>query len=367
MTTRMAGATHEERIRELERRLHEFHGVGSAQVLELVAYLREPGDSVVAGGSLTFGLGNRLSDYDVVICGADTASSKVPLEHWVGSLRVDLWTRSHADIARLFEQATAALAGPAPLRGAFGGVEEEQQLKLLHRIAFGLLLDGPPLDAAAGTDCARVARDLVVREYAERMRSSAAVAQLAAGAGAWLAATVNARTAVEEALHVVLTARGVPFSGDKWLADRLATGDRELAARWQRFERLPVDAAAAAFVTGAVALGTELTGLPLDLDALLPAATWVGRGALPHRLGTESLLVAPASGALVRLSDDEAAAWRGLAAAAVGADGGRWAAARLDAAGSDLCLRLYEQGLVDLAWDRGVALTDLTLSKGVPA
>jgi len=347
----MTDVAQDARVEELERRLRRFHDVGGTEVLELLAYLREPGDSVVAGGSLTFGLGNRLSDFDVVICGPETTSSKVPLEHWVGSLRVDVWTRSHADIARLFEQAAGALTGTAPLRGCFGGVEEEQQLKLLHRVAFGLLLDGPSIDVAAGRDCAGVARDLVVREYAERLRSSATVAQLAANAGAWLAATVNARTAVEEALHVVVTARGVPFSGDKWLADRLSTEDPRLAAVLHRFGRLPDDPGdASAFVASAVALCTEVTGLPLALAALPPTASWVNRGARLHRLGRDSLLVVPEVGALVRLSAEEAAAWQDLGTA-----------------DPDLCLRLYEQGMVDLVWEHGVALTDLTLPEETPA
>src|SRR5437868_2296858 len=129
----------------LDDRLRRFHGVDTGDVLDLIDYLREPGDTVVAGGSLTFGLGNRLSDFDVVVCGPATASSAVPLQHWAGSLRVDVWTRAHADLDRLFVHAERALGAEAPIEGAFGTVEEEQQLKLLHRVAFGLEVDGPPL------------------------------------------------------------------------------------------------------------------------------------------------------------------------------------------------------------------------------
>ncbi len=113
------------RRQQVDDRLHGCHGVGLADVLDCVDYLREEGDTVIAGGSLAWGLGNRLSDFDVVVVGAGTSPSRVPLEHWVKTLRVAAWTRSHEGVARLFAHAAGALESGAPLQGSFGTQEEE--------------------------------------------------------------------------------------------------------------------------------------------------------------------------------------------------------------------------------------------------
>jgi hypothetical protein len=352
-----------DRTQTVEHRLRRFHGVGLADVLEVVGYLREPGDSVIAGGSLSFGLGNRLSDFDVVVCGRTTDTSLMPLQHWVKSLRVDVWTRAHRDIDAVFDQADRALGSSAPIAGALGSVEEEQQLKLLHRIAFGLQLDGPPLIPAGSRDHVEVARDLVVREYAERMRESACVAQLAARAGRWLAATVNARSAVEEASHATLAARGVPFTGDKWLAERLKEVP-DLREGYHRFAVLPERKDEEAFVDGAVAWCHRLTGLDLDVDHLRDALRWTHAGLLLHRVDREDLLVAPNVGGLWRLDNDEAEAWRGMGdlgeASATDPDQVSFPGGRCTTAQANLCLRLYERGLLRLDWDRGVTVAELT-------
>ena len=68
----------------IEARIVAYHDVGFAAVLAEIEYLRDDGDSVIAGGSLTLGLGNRLSDLNIVISGAASAeSSRVPLQHWL--------------------------------------------------------------------------------------------------------------------------------------------------------------------------------------------------------------------------------------------------------------------------------------------
>jgi hypothetical protein len=354
---------HDRRREALDARMRRFHDVDTADVLGLVDYLREPGDTVVAGGSLTFGLGNRLSDFDVVICGPATPSSAVPLQHWAGSLRVDVWTRAHADLDRLFRHAEQALDGEAPIEGAFGTVEEEQQLKLLHRAAFGLDLDGPPLAPRCTRDHVEVARDLVVREYAERMRESAYLARLALTVRRPLAAAVNARFAVEEAAHVVLAAGGVPFSGDKWLADRLAEHAPRLGERHGRLTELPENEdGAAGFVADAVTLCRELTGLDTSLDALGTRLSWVSSGLVVHRVGGEDLLLAPDIGGLWVLSEPEAAAWRSLTAGESGDAATRrsWRADRCDRDQADLCLGLYQRGLAQPRWHRGVPVADLS-------
>jgi hypothetical protein len=303
------------------------------------------------------------------------------LQHWVSSLRVDVWTRSHADVDALFVLAERALARPTPIAGAFGSVEQEQQLKLLHRVAFGLDLDGPPLAPASVPDYRAVARDLVVREYAERLRESMWVAQVAARSRRWLTAVVNAREAVEEAFTVLLTARGVPFTGDKWLHERLKTVAPDLREAYRRFASLPnwadeSDAdECAAYVTDAVALASRLTNVPADVDALTMRASWDGSGLHVSTTGDAWMLVAPRAGGIWELSEVEVAAWEALAESAeppAGADAG----AERDAGQgadrtvwrgggrreTDFCLSLYERGLVSLDWDRGVPATELRIT-----
>jgi len=347
----------------LDRRLSGFHDVTVADVLEVLDYLRGPGDTVVAGGSLAFGLGNRLSDFDVVICGGATSPSLVPLQHWVKSLRVDVWTRSHADLDRLFRLAQEALERPTPIAGAFGSVEHEQQLKLLHRIAFGLDVAGPPIAPVSVPDFRKVARDLVVREYAERLRESVWVAQLAGRTGRWLAATVNAREAVEEALTIVLTTGAVPFTGDKWLHERLKSEAPQLRERYRRFAQLPTAAAeCSGYVRDAVALATRLTGIPVDLDALGTQASWVGSGLHVSRTGTTQLLVAPAGGGVWELSETDLTAWAARSQPPpAGTEPVRAVWPGNGSVEADFCLGLYERGLVSLVWDCGVPVSDLTV------
>ncbi|MGC9665088.1 hypothetical protein ACNTMW_00865 [Planosporangium sp. 12N6] len=349
----------------LDRRLRDLHGVGVDDVLDVLEYLREPGDTAVAGGSLTFGLGNRLSDFDVVICGAGTSRSLVPLEHWVGDLRVDVWTRSHADVDTLFTLARRALAGAAPIAGAFGSIEQEQQLKLLHRIAFGLDLAGPALAPAAVPDVRSVARDLVVREYAERLRESVWVAQAAARAGRWLTAVSNAREAVEEACTVVLTARGVPFTGDKWLHERLRGHAPDLADAYRRYAALPDRADdCAVYVADAVALAGRLTGLVTGVAELAAQVGWIADDLHLHAAGGTRLLVAPRCGGVWELSDEDAAAWAELSTSTASPDPagyGRVVWRGADPALTGFCLGLYELGLLRLDWDRGVPLAELSI------
>ncbi|GAA2726945.1 hypothetical protein [Actinocorallia aurantiaca] len=327
----------EARWKRVDDRLRGYHGVGLADVLDCVGYLREEGDTVIAGGSLAWGLGNRLSDFDVVVVGAGTSPSRVPLEHWVKTLRVDAWTRSHEGVARLFAHASEALESGAPLQGSFGTQEEEQQLKLLHRLAFGLRVDGPPLE---GVDVA-VARGLLAREYAERARESVLIARLALDAGRPLAATTNARLAVEETLHMVLARRGVPFTGDKWLQERLIGTAPDLRVHHDRFSALPEPGDEAAFVEDALSLVAELGG------GAPGGAVWSAPDLALHSPGgREHFLLDPERGGMWELSAEEAETWRGLS--------GRDEWRDCSDAETGLLVGLYQLGLAGLAWDEGV-------------
>lgn len=352
-----------ERRAELERRIGEYHGTTVRDVLDTIAYLRDAGDCVIAGGSLALGLGNRLSDLDVLVGGDRTVgSSRVPLEHFVGSLRVDVWKLSVGLIEETFERAERALASERSVGGTFGDVDHETDLKLLHRVAFGIVLDGPPLEPASGRDYAAIARDLVVREYAERLRQSALLAQLALAAARPIAASVNARLVVEEALHVTIAARGLPFTGDKWLGERLAHALPELDALYRPYATLPDRGEdCAPFVAGALETARALTGLDLHSDRLVPEAAWQCRSLRAIQVGGAHMLLSTRFGALWELDAAEVAAWERLAGTASDDDCAVWPCDRLDEDQAALCFGLFERGVIALAWARGVPLSGLAL------
>ena len=353
--------------RTLGARLQRYHGVSLEQVLGEVRYLRDEGDSVIAGGSLAYGLGNRLSDLDLVVAGSTTAhSSRVPLEHFVGSLRVDVWKLARDLIEATFERAERALAFAGELHDSFGEFDQETEPKLLHRIAHGVLVDGAGLDPAPGRDYAGVASGLVVRDCAERMRASALVARLALAAGRPVAAVVNARRAVEEALGATIADRGLPFSGDKWLGERLAAEAADLAPLHEPFRRLPDVPARGAepFVERALSTCAFLWGLDLRLEALAGLAGWRSSGTRLAEVGEERFLLSVRHGAVWSLDAEEAEAWRGLAGAS-GAEeeGATWRLGDCEGKAASLCLCLHEHGLLDLTWVTGLRVEDLEATR----
>jgi len=364
-------ATDTERQEELEARIQKYHGASIGQVLDEIQYLRDAGDSVIVGGSLAYGLGNHLSDLDLVIAGPTTVeSSRVPVEQFLGSLRIDVWKLAQGLIEETFNRAEEALAGDQALHGSFGNVDHENELKLLHRIAFGIVVDGGGLELAPGRDYRRVAAGVVVREYAERMRASALLAQLALRAGRSIAAVVNARQAVEEALNATIANRELPFSGDKWLRERLATEASDLAPIYEPFRQLPEDPQREAprFVDEAIAACRDAWGLDLGIEALAPSASWRNTDLQAAEIGEDRLLLSAQFGALWHLDEEEATTWSRLVAD-VGAEGPQatWSLEDCDEAALTLCIRLHERGVLGLHWTRGVSIGELEMIKSVRA
>lgn len=362
----MSSAALGARTAQLEARLRDYHSVGIEDVLEIVAYLRKENDTVIAGGSLAVGLGNRLSDLDVVIVGEQTIeSSRVPLEHFVGSLRVDAWVMSKALIDEVFERAESGLAHDGRLDVLFAAVDDEVNLKLLHRIAFGLTLDGPSLEPSAARDHASVAREVVVREYAERMREHAFLAQLAAANERRLNATVNARDAIEVALHAAITARGIPFTGHKWLQDRLRNDAAELAPLYRPFATLPgQEEDWRAFVRAAIERCEALTGVGLAPATLARQCSWRNHDLRVAEVADASLLLAVGAGALWELDEGEAATWAELTDGLEDQSSAEWQCAKLAPHQSALCFALYERGLLELRFSEGVPIANLAFEVG---
>jgi hypothetical protein len=352
----------------LEQSIAEYHDVTRAEVLETIAYLRDPGDSVVAGGSLALGLGNHLSDLDVIVAGRESIdTTRMPLEHFVKSLRIDVCKLDQDAIDRIFERARGALDGDAPLHGSFGDVDHETDLKLLHRVAFGIHWDGPPLGPSTGHHQA-VARDLVVREYAERMRESIFLAQLGARVGRSLAGVLNARLGVEQVLQATIVARGLPFAGDKWLEERLLDEAKDLVPTYQRFAFLPEpDTGAETYVAAAVECCQHMTGTDLVLGTLAVDAAWDGAELRFMRVGDNNLLLSVKHGAIWYLDDREVAAWAELTGGG-SADGPAeqlWPCGDLSEDQAHLCFSMHENGVLRLRWSRGMRPRDLAIEGAV--
>lgn len=347
----------------LASRLRDYHAVSIEEVLDTVAYLREAGDSVIAGGSLAVGLGNRLSDLDLVIVGDKTIeSSRVPLEHFVGSLRVDAWVMSQALIDEVFQRAEQGLTQAGRLDDLFANVDDEVNLKLLHRVAFGIVLDGPAVQSSASRDHTAIAKDVVVREYLERTREHAFLAQLAAARDRPMLAAINARDAIEEALHAVITARGVPFTGHKWLQERLASDAFELDQCYEPFATLPPPAAEwRSFVRDAIDRCETLTGVSLKVDDVAPCCSWINSELSRAQIGPTSLLLSVKAGGLWELDESEANIWRDLAGGDRDEQRREWRCSELTPDQTALCFDLYEKGLLLLHWSEGIQPAQITL------
>ncbi len=260
---------------------------------------------------------------------------------------------SQALIDNVFERAGRSLLQQGRLDELFANLDDEVNLKLLHRIAFGIVLDGPGL--RAGDSHAEIARDAVVREYAERMREHAFLAQLSSRHRRPLAAVVNARDAVEEALHAVITARGVPFTGHKWLQERLVNDAPDLGRVYAPFATLPGADACEAFVGSAIDVCESLSGVALSAQAIAPHCRWMNSDLKLVEAGESPLLLSPKIGGLWQLNDTEADAWRALSPS----NESHWPYSSLTDAQTALCFSLYECGVVKLAWSTGITLDEV--------
>jgi hypothetical protein len=345
----------------VEARIRDYHGVDFGDALEAISYLRDAGDSVVAGGSLTLGLGNRLSDLDLVVSGeASQETSRLPLQHWVKTLRVDVWKLRSDWMAELVGRAERVLADEAPVDGAFGDIFEEADLKLLHRVAFGIAVDGPPLQPPATRSYQEIAGDLLVREYAERMREGAFSAQLAQGAQDYIGAAFNARLALQSALHATLYGHGFPFTGDKWLSERLTMDATCLVPLHESFAVLPDSPDdTAEFVRSSVQECSRLSGLDLSLPALAPVANFLVGDLELSIPADERYLVSPSLDALWSLDAHEAETWARLTG------GARWSCDPSDQDALRLSYRLYAVGAVKLRWTRGLPVAEMSFNEGV--
>ncbi len=348
----------DKRVEELAGRVREFHGVELSEALEIIDYLRDGEDSVLVGGSLAYGLGNQKSDLDIVVAGRATkeSSSRMPLEHFLETLRVDVWKLREDEIEELFQRAQKGLESDAPFEGAFGDVFEQADLKLLHRVAYGVIIDGPALIPTGTRNYREVARDLLVREYAERMRHALYVSRLALGAQQFAAAAMNARFGVEDALQAVIAARGLPFSDNKWLQVRLEKDTPDLREVYRPFAVLPEGGAATKkFVEAAIEQVEKLSGLRLDADSLSSDASWEAPDLRLIPAGDLKALVSPEQDVVFELDANEADAWKAL-------DGGpSWPCASCTDIQMKVCYRLYANGMAKLLWARGLPLDQLSM------
>jgi len=201
-----------------------------------------------------------------------------------------------------------------------------------------------------------------VREYAERMRESAFVAQAALLAQDPIGAAFNARLAVQSALHATLCAHGLPFTGDKWLRERLEIDAPMLVGSHEAFAVLPATPERVGeFVRAAVDACEGFAGLDLSLAALAPQLRFDAGDLKLFPAAAERYLVSVQRDALWELDEVEAQTWNGLSAPPL------WACDAHDAAALKLSFELYALGAAKLRWQRGLRVAELAFGEGVIA
>ena len=246
------------------------------------------------------------------------------------------------------------LAAERPVAGAFGDIFEEADLKLLHRVAFGVTVAGAGLRPVASRTYQAIAGDLSVREYAERMREAAFVAQLALAAADPIGAAANARLAVLSSLHAAVYAHGLPFTGDKWLYERLVSDAPKLAARHASFSVLPaLDADIGSFVRSAVEVTEQLSRLSLSLAAQAPGVRFCAGDLTLFPVGPDRFLVSVERDDLREVTQAQAQVWSDLGGES------EWRCDPGQAGQLKLSYDLYAAGIAGLSWDRGLPVAEL--------
>ncbi|MGH2907074.1 MAG: hypothetical protein ACRDKI_09955 [Solirubrobacterales bacterium] len=342
-------ATFGDEIRErTESRLKRYHDVAFDDVLEAIDWLAKPGDTIICGGSLVFGLGNRLSDLDILFVGdQEWGNTRVPLEHFVNTLRVDSWRATRPSIDEMFALAEGALQSDAPLQGLFGDVHRDEELQLMHRIAFGIVLRGEANEQHEARG--RLAQRIAVREFMERCRHEIFLAQVSAKYGRRYAAVLASRRAVEDAVNAQIYS-DAPFSQEKWLVD-LVAGRPDLASRYEPFRSTPDLREHAEFTKRATDVCEDLIGTVLDLKTLSSQCAWTGDLPQVFPIGSGHSVVGLGDGTHWPIEEREFDALNRLLAHETKA----WEFASCDEDEGRLCFELFERGLIDLTWHESLS------------
>lgn len=164
---------------------------------------------------------------------------------------------------------------------------------------------------------------------------------------------------------MLVAARGLPWTGDKWLHERLLRDAPDLQMLHEKFAVLPdTENDWHGFVQRAVELCSKLSGLDLAVTTLSRSAAWDLSGLRIAEVRGENFLGSKEHGGLWELNDSDIGAWRALEAAQSADGHSEWLCAALDSTMMTFCYRLYERGLATLRWITGVPLGDLVLTTG---
>jgi hypothetical protein len=299
-----------ERAREV---LADLFGLELPDVLELISYLRAEKDFAVVAGSVAVGLGNQASDLDVIVAGgAQESSAALPLTHFLGKARVDVWRLDIARLEELAERGRAALAERAPIQATL----TESDIRILQRLAFGLVIDGQPSELLSSPTARSVVCALCERHFAEAASRAAVIAHFCRQDLDMVGAAWSARRGLDAAGEARLARSGRPLIGAKWLYHRLRDHDGEWWADVAAYTVLPesfAEQCVQGYVGRCLDKAGAALGLDLGYDALAARFEWKARASRYQKLGDKHLLLDLKQYRLIEVTSDEAGWWQELA------------------------------------------------------
>jgi hypothetical protein len=298
-----------ERARDVLRGMFQLE---LPDVLELISYLRGEQDFAVVAGSVAVGLGNQASDLDVIVAGSGQESSAaLPLTHFLGKVRVDVWRLDRAQLEELAERGRAALAEHAPVQAKL----TESDIRILQRLAFGLVIDGRPGELLSSPEARAVVCELCERHFADAACRAAVISHLCGQDLDMVGSAWSARRALDAAGEARLARDGRPLIGAKWLYHRLRDHDPDWWAGIAAYTVLPASFAEQ-FAQSYVCLCLDMAGASLCLDlgyeALASRFEWRAREFRYQKLGDKHLLLDLKQYRVIEVLPEEARWWEQL-------------------------------------------------------
>lgn len=305
-----------ERARDV---LGEMFQLELPDVLELISYLRGDQDFAIVAGSLAVGLGNQASDLDVIVAGsAQESSAALPLTHFLGKVRVDVWRLDRARLEELAESGRAALAEHAPVQAKL----TESDIRILQRLAFGLVIDGRPGELLSSPGARAVVCELCERHFAETACRAAVISHLCGQDLDMVGSAWSARRALDAAGEARLARDGRPLIGAKWLYHRLREHDPDWWTGIAAYTVLPEsfgEQCVQSYIGRCVDMAGASLRLDLGYEALASHFEWKAGQARYQKLGDKHLLLDLKQYRVIEVLPEEAGWWQQLVE--LGADG----------------------------------------------
>jgi predicted nucleotidyltransferase len=215
-------AVRDRAVERFRARLRMTHAIEVDGIVDAVSYLVEPDDTVIFGGSLAFGFGNRSSDLDIIVVSGGKDDDAIPVQRFIDGLRVEVWRIAAARLREVINRADAATRAHDPIEDAF------EDVRLLTRVGYGPVWAGRTPSELFGCDVPRICSDFMVARLTQACAVRLGYADLAMRQPDVLHAAHQSRAALEMAVQAVLTRRTQTFPGRKFLYQQAQRDDEDL-------------------------------------------------------------------------------------------------------------------------------------------